>query len=139
MPTSSHRVAHKAKLVKESTNIAVVRGRLVALPTVRVIDRHQRATTFDLACLVNGKRAVVPVVALNLDLPIIKVGDEVTALGHVRRRFFRVGARTQSITELVVEQIVAGAKTKRLEALYELLAKRADETRAADLPRTPNA
>lgn len=139
MPTSSHRVAHKAKLVKESTNIAVVRGRLVALPTVRVIDRHQRATTFDLACLVNGKRAVVPVVALNLDLPIIKVGDEVTALGHVRRRFFRVGARTQSITELVVEQIVAGAKTKRLEALYELLAKRADETRAADLPRTSNA
>lgn len=139
MPTSSHRVARKAKLVKESTNIAVVRGRLVALPTVRVIDRHQRATTFDLACLVNGKRAVVPVVALNLDLPIIKVGDEVTALGHLRRRFFRVGARTQSITELVVEQIVAGAKTKRLEALYELLAKRADETRTADLPRTPNA
>jgi hypothetical protein len=136
MPASSHRVAHKAKIVKESTNVAVVRGRLVALPTVRVIDRHHRATTFDLACLVHGKRVVVPVVALNLDLPIIKVGDEVTALGHVRRRFFRVGARTQSITELVVERIVAGGRTKRLHALYELLAERSIETRSSDLPRT---
>jgi hypothetical protein len=30
-----------------STNLAIVRGHLVAQPTVRVIDRHQRATTFD--------------------------------------------------------------------------------------------
>ena len=83
----------------------------------------------------NGKRTVVPVVALNLDLPIIKVGDEVTALGHVRRRFFRVGARTQSITELVVERIVAGPKTKQLDALYGLLDQRACETRETELPR----
>jgi hypothetical protein len=135
MPRATARLARKATVVKESTNVAVVRGRLVALPTVRVVDRHQRATTFDLACLVNGKRTVVPVVALNLDLPIIKVGDEVTALGHVRRRFFRVGARTQSITELVVERIVAGPKTKQLDALYGLLDQRACETRETELPR----
>ena len=120
---------------RESTNVAVVRGRLVAMPTVRVIDRHQRATTFDLAAVVNGKRAVVPVVALNMDLPIIKVGDEVTALGHVRRRFFRVGARTQSVTELVVERIASGRTSQRLDALYAELSSRARETRNTSLAR----
>jgi hypothetical protein len=137
MATRSSRVARGRKTHdrKESTNVAVVKGRLVALPTVRVIDRHQRATTFDLATLVNGKRAVVPVVALNVDLPIIKVGDEVTALGHVRRRFFRVGARTQSVTELVVERIVSGRKPQRLEALYAELVMRSGEARDTPLVR----
>ncbi|MFM8907318.1 MAG: hypothetical protein ACKOIZ_06880, partial [Actinomycetota bacterium] len=68
-----------------------------------------------------------------LDASIIKVGDEVTALGRVRRRFFRVGARTQSVTELVVEQIVAGVKPTRLDALFTLLAARGRETRSTEL------
>ena len=121
------------KKTGSSTNLALVRGRLVALPTVRVIDRHQRATTFDLATLVNGRRAVVPVVALNMDLPIIKVGDEVTAFGHVRRRFFRVGARTQSVTELLAERIVPGAKSKRLEKLFVAVTTRQRELRSTAL------
>ena len=110
-------------------------GSAGGLPTVRVIDRHQRATTFDLAAVVSGKRSVVPVVAVNMDLPIIKVGDEVTVLGHVRRRFFRVGARTQSVTEIVVEQIVTARKPQRLEALYSELASRVREARQAPLTR----
>ena len=119
----------------ESTNLAIVRGRLVASPTVRVIDRHQRATTFDLATLVAGRRVVVPVVALNMDLPVVKVGDEVTAFGHVRRRFFRVGARTQSVTELLAEQIVVGASSKRLEKLFGAVVARQRELRSATLQR----
>lgn len=119
----------------ESTNLAIVRGRLVASPTVRVIDRHQRATTFDLATLVAGRRVVVPVVALNLDLPVVKVGDEVTTFGHVRRRFFRVGARTQSVTELLAEQIVVGASSKRLEKLFGAVVARQRELRSATLQR----
>jgi hypothetical protein len=78
---------------------------------------------------------VVPVVALNMDLPVIKVGDEVTALGHVRRRFFRTGARTQSVTELVVEQIVAGAKPVKLDALFANLGARARTARTIELAR----
>lgn len=119
----------------KSTNLAIVRGRLVASPTVRVIDRHQRATTFDLATLVAGRRVVVPVVALNLDLPVVKVGDEVTTFGHVRRRFFRVGARTQSVTELLAEQIVVGASSKRLEKLFGAVVARQRELRSATLQR----
>jgi len=133
---SATRIARGAKEgVSPNTNVSLVRGTLVALPTVRVIDRHQRATTFDLATVVGGKRAVVPVVALNMDLPIIKVGDDVTVLGHVRRRFFRVGARTQSVTELMVEHIVSGNKTARLEKLYAALTARVRETRSATTSR----
>ena len=136
MSRSATRIARGAKEgVSPNTNVSLVRGTLVALPTVRVIDRHQRATTFDLATIVGGKRAVVPVVALNMDLPIIKVGDDVTVLGHVRRRFFRVGARTQSVTELMVEHIVSGNKTARLEKLYAALTARVRETRSATATR----
>lgn len=132
MSRSATRIARGAKeAVSPNTNVSLVRGTLVALPTVRVIDRHQRATTFDLATIVGGKRAVVPVMALNMDLPIIKVGDDVTVLGHVRRRFFRIGARTQSVTELMVECIVSGNKTARLEKLYTALTSRVRETRNA--------
>ena len=136
MSRSATRIARGAKEGESpNSNVSLVRGTLVALPTVRVIDRHQRATTFDLATIVGGKRAVVPVVALNMDLPIIKVGDDVTVLGHVRRRFFRVGARTQSVTELMVEHIVAGNKTARLEKLYAALTARVRETRSATASR----
>lgn len=136
MSRSATRIARGAKEgVSPNTNVSLVRGTLVALPTVRVIDRHQRATTFDLATIVGGKRAVVPVVALNMDLPIIKVGDDVTVLGHVRRRFFRVGARTQSVTELMVEHIVSGNKTARLEKLYAALTARVRETRSTTASR----
>ncbi len=132
MPQRVTRIARGAKQrPQESTNIAVVRGRLVALPTVRVIDRHQRATTFDVATLVGGRRVVVPVVALNMDLPVIKVGDEVVALGHVRRRFFRVGARTQSITELLAEQIATGNTSARRDALFRQVNERAKALRTA--------
>ena len=128
------RVARGAeKKEQHNTNLALVRGALVAQPTVRVIDRHQRATTFDLATLVNGRRVVVPVVALNMDLPVIKVGDEVTALGHVRRRFFRVGPRTQSVTELLAEHIVPGAKSARLEKLHKSASQRSRDLRTAPL------
>ena len=120
--------------VGKSTNLALVRGRLVALPTVRVVDRHQRATTFDLASTVKGRRVVVPVVALNMDLPVIKVGDEVTALGYVRRRFFRVGPRTQSVTELVVEHIASGKNATKIAKLFAALSVRCKEARVTTLP-----
>jgi hypothetical protein len=137
VPKTVTRVARgAASPTSTTTNIALVKGRLVAVPTVRIVDRHRRATTFDLATQVHGRRSVVPVVAVNLNLPALKVGDEVTVLGYVRRRFFRVGARTQSITELMVEELVTGASNARLEKLYEVFKKRGRETRTASLPKS---
>ena len=130
------RIARGAKEdIGPSTNIALVRGHLVAQPTVRVIDRHQRATTFDLATLVQGRRVVVPVVALNLDLPVIKTGDEVVAVGHVRRRFFRTGARTQSVTEVCADAIVPASRMATVENLFAVITKRVREARTAKLAK----
>ncbi|NBO33907.1 MAG: hypothetical protein EBT17_01375 [Actinobacteria bacterium] len=130
------RIARGAKEdIGPSTNIALVRGHLVAQPTVRVIDRHQRATTFDLATLVQGRRVVVPVVALNLDLPVIRTGDEVVAVGHVRRRFFRTGARTQSVTEVCADAIVPASRTATVENLFAVITKRVREARTAKLAK----
>jgi len=128
------RVARGAsKTPAADTNVALVKGRLVAAPTVRVVDRHQRATTFDLATQVRGRRVVVPVVAINLELPVIKVGDEVTVLGHVRRRFFRVGPRTQSITELLVEHIATSTSRARLDKIFDRYKQRGRDVRSAKL------
>ena len=128
------RIARGAKQESgPSTNVALVRGHLVAQPLVRVIDRHQRATTFDVATVVNGRRMVVPVVALNIELPVIKTGDEVVAVGHVRRRFFRTGARTQSVTELCAEIIVPAKRTSKVGELFTETAQRVREARTVAL------
>lgn len=119
-----------------STNVTVVRGRLVASPTVRVINRQQRATTFDIASIVRGRRVVVPVVALNVNLPAIKVGDEVIAMGHIRRRFFRVGPRTQSVTEVVVEHLASGKSVAKAARVFDALLARCKEVRITTLPST---
>jgi hypothetical protein len=117
-----------------STNLTVIRGRLVAAPTVRVIDRRQRATTFDLATMVNGRRLVVPVVALDSDLPAVKVGDELCVVGYVRRRFFRTGTRTQSVTEVVVEHLSAGGRGMRIDRLFAIAGDRTRSMRSATVP-----
>lgn len=128
------RIARGAKQESgPSTNVALVRGHLVAQPLVRVIDRHQRATTFDVATVVNGRRMVVPVVALNIDLPVIKTGDEVVAVGHVRRRFFRAGARTQSVTELCAEVIVPAKRASKVGELFTETAQRVRDARTVAL------
>lgn len=117
-----------------NTNLTIIRGRLVATPTVRVIDRHQRATTFDLATMVNGRRLVVPVVALSSNLPVVKVGDEVCVVGYVRRRFFRTGTRTQSVTEVVVEHLSTGGRGMRIDRLFAIAGERGRAIRSTIVP-----
>jgi hypothetical protein len=82
---------------------------------------------------VHGRRVVVPVVALNIDLPVIKTGDEVVAMGHVRRRFFRTGARTQSVTEVCADVIVPASRATKVEDLFATVSKRVREARTTKL------
>lgn len=120
---------------KASTNVVLVRGRLVAPPTIRLVGRRERVASFDLASIVQEKRVVVPVTAGAEALPTMKEGDDVMVLGHVRRRFFRVGVRTQSITEIVAEHVSVGTRSAGFEKVLSALADRARETRATTLPR----
>jgi single-strand DNA-binding protein len=50
-------------------------------------------------------------------------GDNVVIVGSVRRRFFRVGAQTQSRTEVIVESLVPQRRVKSARALVAATAE----------------
>ena len=52
------------------------------------------------------------------------MGDEVMVLGSVRRRFFRAGAVTQTRTEVVALEVVAGDAKRKTRALLDRAGKR---------------
>ena len=149
-PRSSdrHRFVHTSRLrrsarkgiemavaaARESSVVAVVRGRLVALPEVRIIAGRRRSTSFDLACVADGRRVLVPVVAVDVDIPALKTGDDVTVLGHVRRRFWRVNGRVQGSTEVVAEEIAATRRGSKIAGLHASATRRFRGVRTARLP-----
>lgn len=118
-----------------STNVALVRGRLVAAPSIRLLARHEKVASFDLAGVVHGRKAVVPVTAPAAELPTMEVGEEVTVVGHVRRRFFRVGGRTQTVTEVVAEHVAVGGRAAKLDKLLAALSGRGREATSTVLPK----
>jgi hypothetical protein len=85
--------------------------------------------------VIHGRRSVVPVVGDAAQISAMKAGDDVTVLGHVRRRFFRVGSRTQSVTEIVAEQVVLGSRSGKLDKMIATVGARARETRTTSLPK----
>lgn len=102
-------------------NVVAIRGRLSRPAEERVLPASgDRLVGLDLTVRREGaeKAESVPVVwhdppasALALD-----AGDEVVVVGHVARRFFRVGAATQSRTEVVARCVVPVRSTKKVEA-----------------------
>lgn len=136
MTRSVARIARGATSEKApSTNVALVRGRLVEAPSVRTLARRERVASFDVASLIHGRKAVIPVTASAVGLPSMKPGDEVTVLGHVRRRFFRVGGRTQGITEIVAEHVAVGTRSASVDKLRAVFSNRVRETRSSALPK----
>ena len=119
---------------RESSVVAVVRGRLIASPEVRIIAGRRRSTSFDLACVADGRRVLVPIVAVDVDIPALKTGDDVTVLGHVRRRFWRVNGRIQGATEVVAEEIAATRRGSKIAGLHASATRRFRGVRTARLP-----
>lgn len=140
MTRTATRIARGASSTRTgSTNVVLVRGRLVSSPTMRTIGRQQRVASFDLASVVQGRRSVVPVTTSASNVPAMTTGDEVTVLGYVRRRFFRAGSRTQSITEIFGEQVVLGSRTSKLDKLAAVMHVRIREVRSTVLPKDPES
>lgn len=117
-----------------SSVLVIVRGRLVASPTIRIIDKRRRSASFDLACSNADRRVIVPVVVVDIDVPALKVGDDVTVLGHIHRRFWRATGRTQAVTEVVADEIVASRRSARIDALYVEAQRRVRAVRTCDIP-----
>jgi len=103
-------------------NLVVLSGHLSSEPTVRELPSGSVLMTFELTTPVEdggpskskptkskpSKSKMVSVPLVWFDPPnkvTVGIGDEISAVGTVRRRFYRAGAATQSRTEVVVQHL----------------------------------
>jgi single-strand DNA-binding protein len=87
------------------------------LPSGSVVVQFDVRTSLGAAG--DGSTASVPVSWVDpstADLDALVVGDDVTVIGSVQRRFFRAGGATQSRTEVVVETLVPQRRARTARA-----------------------
>ncbi len=114
-------------------NVVALRGCLSRPPEERVLpNTGDRVVGLDLTVRRAGAERAdsVPVVWSNPPAlaSTLDAGDEVVVVGHVARRFFRVGGATQSRTEVVASAVLPIRSVKKIEAA---LAAAAQEVSAA--------
>ena len=102
-------------------NVVAIRGRLSRPAEERILPASgDRLLGLDLTVRREGAEKAESVPVVWHDPPASAValdtGDEVVVVGHVARRFFRVGAATQSRTEVVAHCVVPVRSTKKVEA-----------------------
>lgn len=106
----------------DPVNVAVLRGRLSRPATSRLLPSGDRLATFEVTVEQAGLRAeTVPVVWFDAPASVagLDVGEPVVAVGRVRRRFFRVGERTESRTEVVADRVVPVRQVDRAQRAIE--------------------
>ena len=87
-------------------NIVIVSGQLSSEPTVRELQSGSVLHSYELTTRVDTVAVSVPLVWFDPPKKVsVGAGDEVVAVGTVRRRFYRTGGATQSRTEVVVETL----------------------------------
>lgn len=110
-------------------NVVVVRGRLSRAPQVRELPSGDVLVAYEVTVAkADGPADTVPVVRPGGDPGGLEAGDEVVAVGRVRRRFFRAGGSTQSRTEVVAEVVVAASDRRRTRAAMARAARSLDES-----------
>jgi single-strand DNA-binding protein len=90
-------------------NLAIVIGSLAKPAQVRALPNGLCLATFDLQVrLADQSPDTVPVALFDAPDQVTEwtVGQELLAIGRVKRRFFRVGGATQSRTELVADRVL---------------------------------
>lgn len=101
-------------------NVVALRGRLSRPAELRVLPTGSSLVGFEVTTRRDEEvRAVtVPVVwhAAPAAARSLDAGDDVVAVGHVARRFFRSGGTTQSRTEVVASAVIPVKSAKRAEA-----------------------
>lgn len=108
----------------DATNLAVLRGTVSSEPRRRELASGTIVTQVEVTTR-GATTSSVPVAVFDREVTAT-AGDDVVVIGHVRRRFFRVGGVTQSRTEVVAGRIVPAHHHRRvgqaLDAAAELLA-----------------
>ena len=97
-------------------NIAIVQGVLTSTPRERTLASGDTLISYEIRSVeADDSKLTVPDAWISPSRPpVVDVGDEVVALGVVRRRFFRAGGITQSRTEIAAD-VVARPGSKRVE------------------------
>ena len=113
-----------------SVNLAVVRGVCSSAAEVRVLPSGSTLVLLQVTTRTGEQAAVsVPVVAWDPPAAVAEfdVGDEIVAVGRVRRRFFRAGGSVQSRTEVVAEVVLNTRQAKRCRTAFDRALARAGE------------
>jgi single-strand DNA-binding protein len=101
-----------------SVNIAIVRGVLSSAPECRTLPSGSELAQLQVTTRPDDGAAVsVPVTVADPPswVSALEPGDEIVAVGAVRRRFFRAGGATASRVEIAAVK-VARASDKRARA-----------------------
>lgn len=110
-------------------NIVIVQGRLSSDPRPQQLPSGDTLIAYEVTTDVAGERLSVPVVWFNPNrIPAIAEGDEVVAVGRVRRRFFRAGAAAASRTEVVAEVVARSDRRAAARAIEAAAAEAAGAT-----------
>jgi single-strand DNA-binding protein len=98
------------------SNLVVLQGHVSSEPRHRDLPSGTTLLQIEVTTAGDGGLLSVPVVWFD-PARDFESADEVTVLGHVRRRFYRTGGVTQSRTEVVAECIVATSRRRDVQRM----------------------
>lgn len=98
------------------SNLVVLQGHVSSEPRRRDLPSGTTMLQIEITTPGDGALLSVPVVWFEPTRDFAPA-DEVTVVGHVRRRFYRVGGTTQSRTEVVADHIVATRRRRDVQRL----------------------
>jgi single-strand DNA-binding protein len=102
-----------------SVNLAVVRGVCSSPAEVRALPSGSTLALLQVTTRTDEEPAIsVPVVVWDPPAAVVGLdtGDEIVAIGRVRRRFFRAGAATGSRVEIEATHVVPATARRRVQA-----------------------
>jgi single-strand DNA-binding protein len=101
-----------------SLNVAVVRGSCSSAPEVRTLESGRVLAVLQVTTKPDDDGPAVSVPVVVWDPPAwverLDAGDEIVALGRVRRRFYRAGGGAAAKTELEASVVAKGTDRRRV-------------------------
>ncbi len=109
-------------------NLVILRGVLSSDPRERVLPSGTVVVNWEVTTESDGTRLTVPVAWFDPPRGVAEVtgGDEVAIVGTVRRRFYRTGGATASVTEVRGERMARGSRRRSVERLRDVAADRVE-------------
>ena len=107
-------------------NIAVVRGTVLREPQDRTLANGQKVVSLDVNVSYDDRpneNLEVVWVDPPRNFVVPRQGNEIVAIGRVRRRFFKSGAGVVSRTEVVADTVFTNRQTARINRALQLVAE----------------